>query len=66
MHSHIFILDLESGFNRLQIDNCNTRQKTLKFCDLVHLILEIWRYIQVRFLETDICLSHIPQKKNFL
>ena len=25
-------------------DNCKTRQETFKFWDLVHLILEVWRY----------------------
>ena len=33
------------GFNRLRKDNCETRQETFKFWDLVQLILETWQYI---------------------
>ena len=40
--SYIFILNLTPGFNGLGIDNCKTRWETLKFGDLVLLILEIW------------------------
>ena len=43
--NYIFILDLTPGFNRLYRDNCKTWRKTLKFWDLVPLILEIWWYM---------------------
>ena len=39
----IFILDLTIGFNRLRRDNCKTRRETIKFYDLVLLMLEILR-----------------------
>ena len=42
--NYIFILSLTPGFNRLQKDNYKTRWKTLKFFDLLCLILEIWQY----------------------
>ena len=41
----IFILDLTSGFNGFGKDNCKTRRESLKFWDLVWLILEILRYL---------------------
>ena len=40
----IFILDLTPGINGLAENNCNRRQETFKFWDLVWLILDIWRY----------------------
>ena len=43
LQSYIFILDLTPGFIGLGKDNCKTRQETVKFGDLVHLILEISR-----------------------
>ena len=41
----IFILNLTPGFNGLAKGNCKTRWQSLKFPDLVCLILEILRYI---------------------
>ena len=41
--TYIFILDLTPDFNGLGKDNCKARWETFKFCDLVHLILEIWQ-----------------------
>ena len=41
--NYIFIFDLTLGFNRLGKDKCKTRRETIKFWDLVQLILEIWR-----------------------
>ena len=38
---YIFILNLAPGFNGLGRDNCKARQETLKFGDLVRLILEV-------------------------
>ena len=43
--NHIFILHLTRGLNILHKDNCKPRRETFKFWDLVHLILEILRYI---------------------
>ena len=37
-------VDLTPDFNRLRKDNCKTRQETLKFCDLVRLMLTICVY----------------------
>ena len=45
--NYIFILDLTPGFNILRKDNCKPRQETFNFWDLVHLILEILRYIKL-------------------
>ena len=47
----IFILDLTPGFIRLGKDNCKTRRETVRFGDLVRLILETLRYmlLSVRF-----------------
>ena len=44
--NYIFILDLTPGVNGLGKDNYKTRQETLKFGELVHLILEVWRFIK--------------------
>ena len=41
---YIFIPDLIHGFNRLGRDNCKTGRETLKFWNLVRLILETLRY----------------------
>ena len=41
--SYIFILNLELGFIGMDKDNHKTRCEAFKFCDLVRLILEIWR-----------------------
>ena len=41
---YIFILDLAPGFIGLGKDSCKTRRGTIKFDDLVRLILEILRY----------------------
>ena len=43
--NYIFILHLTLGFNILRKDNCKPRRETVKFGDLVRLILEILRYI---------------------
>ena len=43
--NYIFILDLTPGFNGLRKDNCKMRRDTLKFWDLVQLILEVWQYL---------------------
>ena len=43
--NYIFILDLIHGFNRLGKDNFKTERESLKFWDLVWLILEILRYV---------------------
>ena len=40
----ILILNLTPGFNILHRNSCKTRWGTFEFCDLVHLILEIWQY----------------------
>ena len=40
------ILNLTSGFNRLGKDNCKMRQETVKFWDLVCLVLEVWWYLK--------------------
>ena len=45
--NYIFILDLTPGFNGLGKDNCKTTWEWFKFWDLVHLILEILRYISL-------------------
>ena len=41
---YIFILDLTPGLNRMRKDNCKTRRATFKFCYLMRIVLEIWRY----------------------
>ena len=45
--NYIFILNLTLGFNWLVKDNCKTRWETFKFWDLMHLILEILRYMHI-------------------
>ena len=45
--NYIIILDLTPGFNGLGKDNCKTRRESLKFCDLVWLILEILQYFRL-------------------
>ena len=42
--NYIFILDLTRGFNGLGKGNCKTRQESFRLCDLVRIILEVWRY----------------------
>ena len=66
----IFILDLTSGFNGLDRDNSKTKLKSLKFWDLVHIILEIIRYsyyfiINPGFLEisNEMFSTKKPRKK---
>ena len=44
---YIFILDLTPSFNGLGKDNCKTRGETIKFWDLVRLILETSWYIEL-------------------
>ena len=41
------ILDLTPGFIGLGKDNCKTRRETFKFDDLVRLILDILRYMEI-------------------
>ena len=41
-------LDLIFGFSGLGKDNCGTKQATFKFWALVHLTLEVWRYMLTR------------------
>ena len=43
--NYMFILDITHDFNRLSKGNCKTKRETLKFGDLMHLILEFWRYV---------------------
>ena len=42
--NYIFVLNLTPGFNGLAKSNCKTRRQSLKFWDLVRLILETLRY----------------------
>ena len=42
---YIVILFLTPGFNRMGKDKCKTRWESFKFWDLVHLILEILKYV---------------------
>ena len=41
---YIFILDLTPGLDGFRKDNCKTGRETFKFRDLVHLVLEVWRW----------------------
>ena len=41
-HSDV-VLGLITGFNGLGKDNCKTRREIFKFCELVRLILVVWR-----------------------
>ena len=43
--NYTFIFDLTPGFNGLGKDNCKTRQKSFKLCNLVRLISNILRYV---------------------
>ena len=43
--NYIFIPDLTYGFNGLGKDNCKMRWETFGFWNLMHLILEVWQYI---------------------
>ena len=45
--NYTIILDLTTGLRGLDKDNCWTGRETFKFCDLVRLILEIWRYVKL-------------------
>ena len=40
--NYIFILDFTSGFNIMHKDNFRTRLETVKVCDMVPYILEVW------------------------
>ena len=42
--SYIFIVDATTGLNGLGKDNCKKRRESVKFWDLLHLILEILQY----------------------
>ena len=44
---YIFILNLTLGFNGLGKDNCKSKREAFKFCELVRLILEVWRVSNV-------------------
>ena len=50
--NYIFLLHLTVGFNILRKDNFKPKREPVKFLDLVHLILEILRYIYIY----NICL----------
>ena len=56
--NYIFILDLSPGFYGLDKDNCKTRWETFKFCNLVQLILEVWRYLKLK--SQEISFAIIP------
>ena len=43
--NYTFIFDLTPGFNGLGKDNCKTRQKSFKLCNLMRLMLNILRYV---------------------
>ena len=45
--NYIFILQLTLGFKIFRKDNCKPSRETFEFCDLVRLILEILRYINL-------------------
>ena len=45
--NYIFILHMTLGFNVLHKNNCKPRRETFQFWDLVRLILEILRYIDI-------------------
>ena len=49
--NYISILDLTPGFIGLGKDNSKTMRDTFKFGDLVHLILEILRYVLMSIME---------------
>ena len=49
--NYIFILHLTPDFNGLGKDNCNTTRETVKFWDLVRLILEVLRYADILSIE---------------
>ena len=52
--NYIFILDWTPGFNRLRKDNCKTRQESIKFWNLVRLILEISRWFTSLVMPYDV------------
>ena len=52
--NYIFILDLTPFFNKLDKDKCKARRETLKFWDLVQLLLEIWWYFQVASINIEL------------
>ena len=52
--NYIFIMDLIPGFNGLGKGICKTRREAFQFWYLVRLILEIWRYCSLVFMETMI------------
>ena len=56
--NYIFILDLTPGFVGLGKDNCKTRRETIKFGDLVRLMLDILRYLLYEKLYRD-CIQHV-------
>ena len=56
--NYIFILDLTPGFMGLGKDNCKTRRETIKFGDLVRLMLDILRYSLYEKLYRD-CIQHV-------
>ena len=55
--NYIFILELTPGFRGLGKYNFKTKQETNKFCDLVQLILQVWRHIDSSRLLNAIYLS---------
>ena len=67
--NYIFILDLTPDFNGLGKDNCKMRRKTLKFWDLVCLILDVWwhfvGYTVYNLCNYD-CISNITNMSGIL
>ena len=55
--NYIFILDLIHGFNRLGKDNCKAGRESIKFWDLVRLILDTLRYLKIVD-EIDLYIFH--------
>ena len=59
--NYIFILDLNTGFNRLRKDNCKTRRERFQFCVLVRILLEVLRYeniLVVIYITTPACRQY--------
>ena len=56
---YIVILDLTSGFTGSCTDNCWTRRKSLKFWDLLRLILYILRYLHMHIMAWRIPINRV-------
>ena len=63
LSNYIFIPDLTPGFNGLGRDNCKMRQESFKFCDLVHIILQILRYFFLAASTAFLSDSQPPKRK---